>query len=353
MWWGRCSFASLHAQQENASVGVVRIRIEARDLERMKDKLARVMDVGPVLAPALESGDPHGLDPIDRLRRGEERTEIDGLSEREPIGVEQSQPAVWQDTVVELLEQGLVDVGPEMILVDAYRHVQLERNVYGVLDLEVVAGQAERLEELAQSLPEGLIDGLPALSVGGDEDGVPAARPPEPALCLKHVRRVWIRIALRESRVIVRGDRAQLVQAEILGSLLSHFFERLGIDAAPRRKRIPHPVDGRIRGDHMADRIPADVAVATVADPVARLVSLAFAGPGAETASVAEPQRCVAVILDLGDEILRGGAALDEVTPGSPGLRLRPEHCYRRQNLGRLPAKRARGGRSGFPLWGD
>ena len=131
---------------------------------------------------------------------------------------------------------------------DADRQLELERHELRRVDLDVVPGEPERVQERAQLVLERVVDRAAADAVDGDEDRVPA---PGPAP--RRARLLHLGVPLGERRVVGHGDRA-LLRAERLRRVQPDALGRLRIRAAGGRQRVGHGGDRQVGDDAAAAR---------------------------------------------------------------------------------------------------
>src|SRR5262249_37876544 len=137
----------------------IRVVVEARDLEAIEEDSAG-LDRGALvrLALPLERDEANGVDALDCERGLHEGAQVDGLAEAEAVRVEEAQRAVGAHAVREHVEERLLDVGAEVAALHADGELDLERDVVWVVDLEVVAGETELLEVIADLRLEARIE---------------------------------------------------------------------------------------------------------------------------------------------------------------------------------------------------
>ena len=126
------------------------------------------------LPPALEAGlrPVGGVDPghaRDLHGRGHDLAEVDRLAEGEVVRVEETPAAVGQVPVAEDLQQGLLDLAAEVARLRADHESQVQGHEAGPVDLQVLPGQAEALQEAAQLRLEVPVHGQTAHPVHGEE----------------------------------------------------------------------------------------------------------------------------------------------------------------------------------------
>ena len=145
--------------------------------------------------------------------------------------------------------------------------------------------------------------------------------------------------------VVLLGDRP-LLHPERLGRVAADLFELLRRPAAGGRQGIAHGDDsgqgqGRL-GEHVGQRLPADVAVQAVADPVAGGEGVPRLRPAAVEV-VAEAQVGAAPVVHLGDEVAMERTARQQVAPCLPRVAVGVEGD-RRQGVGGVEGESGGGG---------
>ncbi len=179
-----------------------------------------------VAAEALEAHRRHVVDARHRHRGGDHRAQVDRLAEREAVGVEEAGAAARQPLGAERVEQAPLDVGREVARLGADVQLDVERHEARRVDLDVVAGQPEALDEAAQLVFERRVDAVAAAPVDGDEHRVPAAGP-----ATRRDGALHARLAFGHRRIVGRGDGA-LLPAERLRRVEARLRQRLRVDAA-------------------------------------------------------------------------------------------------------------------------
>ena len=79
---------------------------------------------------------------------------------------------------VEHREQRLLDIGGNVAGLDADRHLDQQRDLRPVLNLEVHSRHPVAIEIRLEAIDEASIQRFLPISLDGDEHGVPATRPP-------------------------------------------------------------------------------------------------------------------------------------------------------------------------------
>ena len=128
-------------------------------------------------ALALEARHLHRGDARDLPRGGVERTEVDGLAERQVVGMEQAAPAVGQRAVAEHFREARAHVAPEMARLHAHEEVDLERHVHRIVELRVVTRHAIAIDVARDERLEVGVDRQAARAIDRDEHRVPAPGP--------------------------------------------------------------------------------------------------------------------------------------------------------------------------------
>ena len=321
--------------------GEVRVVVEPRDLQRAEAERTVGQRLGIVVALAAEAGHLHRDDAGHAPRRGIQRTQMHGLAEAEVVGMKQSEGAVGAHAVRQRVEQRAPHVAAEMTVIDADQQVDLERDMDRLAQGDVVAGHAIAVQRGHRIGGERRIHRQAAFAIDGDEHGVPAAGPAQPGGRALHAVD-----ALGELGVVGRRHRP-LLGAEGLRRAPAQLGGRFRRDAAARGQGVRYRHDRRLRGDGVGDGAGADIAVGSVADPVAGR-ECGAAVRAAAVAVVAEAQAGAAVVLALDDEMGVAAAAVEQVASRRPMLRQRAGAALerdRRQGIGTAPRQRGRGGR--------
>ena len=204
-------------------------------------KLARRQRLRVRHPEPLEDRHVDRIDAVDRLRRRVEAAQVDGLAEGEVVGMEDAPTAVRPHPVAEHLEQGLLHLAAEVVGLHADVELDVERDEARRVDLQVVTGHPEALDEVADVLAKRVVDARSAGAVERDEDGVPAPRPAE-----GRGGALDAGMSLANGRVVRLGHRA-LLRAERLRRPLPHVLHALGLRAARRGQRVAHRGYGRAR----------------------------------------------------------------------------------------------------------
>src|SRR5262249_46777025 len=122
---GKRSLATSDRQIENTMLGKVRIVVAAGDLQPAQLHLSGVQRVvvGRALTVKLSHLNRHHTG--HRLRRCNQRAQVDGLTEGESVRMKQTKASIGQNLVAEEPEQFLLDVGAEVLRRGAYVHAHL------------------------------------------------------------------------------------------------------------------------------------------------------------------------------------------------------------------------------------
>ena len=146
--------------------GKRRVVVEARDLEPAHLEHAGVERARRDVALALERHRRHRLDARDRLRRGDDRRQVDRLAEREAVGMEEAERAVPARAAREHVEARRPSrpTGSSSGFTQTCS-ADVERHEARPVDLEVVARHPVPLEVAAQARPR--TDRRPARRRGG------------------------------------------------------------------------------------------------------------------------------------------------------------------------------------------
>jgi hypothetical protein len=221
----------------------------------------------------------------------------------------------------------------------AHQHLDLEWHVAGTVHLQVVSGEPVALQMLPQLFLEAGVDGTPTEAIDREEDRVPAPRPADSGRGALHLG-----VALGDLGVVLGRDGAFL-DAEGARGILTHPFDALRLDPALRRQGVANEPDARLGGNDVRQRVRAHVAPEAVAHAI----------PGGEpgTPRGTQPERVVAeahvgatVRLHLGHEVVAGGSAAQQITPGAPGLdAFAVVEPYLGQAIPQGPAQAGGGGR--------
>src|SRR5581483_5431075 len=104
------SFATSDGESENTVLDEVGIVVAAGDFQTVELDLAGGERLVVRRSLAMEPIHLHRRDAGHRLRRGDQRAQINRLAEAESIRMEQAEPAAGQDPITEELEQFLLHV---------------------------------------------------------------------------------------------------------------------------------------------------------------------------------------------------------------------------------------------------
>src|SRR5262245_5758328 len=138
----------------------------------------------------------------------------------------------------------------------------LERNECRAVDLEVMAGPAERLDEIAYLVCKRRVYRQSAQPIDREQHRPPAPGPSESGGGALHL---WM--ALRHRLVVLRRDRACLGSEGEWG-LVTDLSDAFRLDAALRRQRIANALDRGISDHHVSDCFGAHVPARAAADSV-------------------------------------------------------------------------------------
>src|SRR5262249_45049062 len=179
--------------------------------------------------------------------------EVDRLSEGEIVGMKYAAASVGQCVAAEQLHQRGLDVASEMIRLNLDTCFDLERNECRAVDVKVMTGRAEWLDEPAYLVRKRRVDRQPPQPIDRKQHCPPAPGPPESGSGALHLR-----MALRHRLVVLRRDRACLC-AEREWCLVTDFGDAFRLDATLRRQRIANVPDRGIGGNRVAGFFGAHV----------------------------------------------------------------------------------------------
>src|SRR5580700_2465933 len=313
------SVASADVHGQEAVFGIVGIVVEACDLQWLEWNVAGGDAAGGGLALALERNNGDRGDAVGLLDGGDDRAEINRLAEGEIIGIEERVRTVGQRSGSEQLQDGLSNVSGKVAGLRANIERQLERDIDGRVDFDIVAHHAVVLEPGNDGRCRSRVDGSAALRIDRDVHGVPAAGPSEGADSILKVG-----IDAHGHRAVIGGRDGSVLDVEGVRSAGAHGVEGLGIETAGGGKRICNRYDDisledRIVAGDAAQRVHTYVRHRAAAHAILRVVDVSGDNLHAEGA-VAEPQAGGTVVFGLCDEVFRVGAAFEQIEKRQPDV---------------------------------